>query len=76
MTPNDIVVGEKYKYTKNNNIYLGIGKRQMWTGDLTNKAPFDEKHLVCIESDEDAIGLIVKEGEDCLPGYWDGFIKI
>ena len=80
MEPKDIIVGRKYKNLSVNfteDIYLGIGKRKMWTGSLNNTGEMDEKHLVIIDSnDSTQIGLIVKEGEDCVDGFWDNFILI
>lgn len=75
MEPKDIIVGRKYKHGNNKrDIYLGIGKRTMWTESMDNTGQMDEKHLIIIDSaDKNQIGLIVKEGDDCIEGYWDEF---
>lgn len=69
MNTNDIVVGKKYHNQLTNNIYLGIGMRKLYTEN-----EFVHKHLVTIESDDpDAIGLMVQEGDNAQPEFWDFF---
>lgn len=70
MTEKDIIVGGVYK--RGNDRYLGIGKRQMGHGDFSNKAPMEEKHLICLDGDM-YCGLIVKSGDDAIGGFWSGF---
>jgi hypothetical protein len=72
MTPEDIIVGQRYKSAYSADTYLGVGRRKMWTGNLRNTSEFESKHLVIIESpDSEFVGLILKEGEDCTPVFWD-----
>ena len=77
MTPDEIIVGRLYKNKNTKDTYLGIGKRTMWTGNLFNTGEFDYKHLVIISSAEiSLIGLIMKEGDECIEGIWENFYLV
>ena len=78
MKPNEIIVGERYQHNEcPGTIFLGIGNRKMFQNNFTNQCQMLSKHLVVIEGPcPDFIGLIQKEGDDALTGWWDGFTPI
>lgn len=75
MKTKDIVVG-RYYVNRNfpSQLYLGIGKRVMWEGTAGNsESNFTNKGLVIVRSDENYIGQLVQNPEDCHSGVWDNF---
>lgn len=71
MSPNDIVIGKKYRnhYFRD---YIYLGARKYFGSNLGDF----EKILVVIEAPEDvfeSIGAIVCDPVYCGIGYWDGF---
>ena len=80
MKPKDIKVGALYKNTSlglSDNLYLGVGKRVMWEGTNTNKeSNFTDKHLVIVNSNDDTIGQMIQDPENCFRGVWESFIEV
>ncbi len=72
MKVEDIIVSKRYTHSYYPGcIWLGIGKRKLFTED-----EWEEKHLVLIKTPDDSqcvIGAIVKEGDDAAEGHWDYF---
>lgn len=70
MKTEEITVGHYYRHAENpDNLYLGVGMRRLWT-----TKEFVSKHLVIVESDDPSlIGMLVQEGKNVIPGYWDMF---
>ena len=73
MTTDEIEVGQLYFHERDQmprQIYLGVGMRKLWS----EPREFTEKHLVVFYSpDRASVGLMVQEGENVHPGYWDYF---
>lgn len=74
-SPKEIIVGANYYHVEYpNEVWIGAGKRTMWTGQHTNLAPMDEKFLVLVETDRKEFrGLVAKSGDDAMDGYFAGF---
>lgn len=71
MTPNDIQVGKFYlRRDYPCSRWIGCGKRKPYT--YGKDAEFTEKHMVCIQMEEDCngIGLIFKTPDD-EDGAWE-----
>lgn len=78
MKTEDIVVGSYYvNQNFSGQLYLGIGKRVMWEGTSENsESNFTNKGLVIIRGDENYIGQLVQNPEDCHSDVWDHFERV
>lgn len=79
MTPDQIQVGKYYRNSRDeSSLYLGAGKRVMWEGNFTNsESNFTNKQLVIVGPlDNDMLGQVVQNPEDCFKGFWDNFYMV
>lgn len=76
MKVEDIEVGARYKNYGLEGIWLGCGKRVLFTGLCGSPIEFESKDLVLIESDKGFIGLKAQQGDDAWGDFWEDFYKI
>ncbi len=77
MKTQDIKVGRKYKNSRNQAVYLGIGSRIGWGEHM--EPIYENKRLVIIEDDASILplpGCEVAPLEVCDPKFWAAFYEI